>query len=129
MEGKKGEPTGSGCTGSQETKRPAPPLSPWLPGDSAQRQKSPGARSFSPSHVLPPFSSLGVGSSHGFLSFCTKFVWERRPFPPYALRGLKSNSVSCLLKLLVLESSKFLSSLFSRFFYLLLWFLMLFCAT
>ena len=128
MEGKKGEPIGSGCVGSQETKRQAPPS---LPGGQATvlRQKSPGARSFSPSHVLPPFSYLGEGSSHGFLSFCTKFVWERRPFPPYAFRGLKSNSVSCLLKLLVLESSKFLSSLFSRFFHLLLWWLMLFCTT
>jgi len=86
----------------------------------------------------PLLLSLSVPSSlpslvdvlgHGFLSSCKEIVLERRPFPPCALGAFKLNPVSCLLEFLVLDSSKFLSSLFPGFTHMLLCSLRIFFAT
>ena len=101
-------------------KKASAPLSPWWPGDSAQKTEEPRRPLLLSLFVPSSLSSLGDVLGHGFLSSCKEIVWERRPFPPCALGAFKLNPVSCLLEFLVLDSSKFLSSLFPGFTHMLL---------
>ena len=72
---------------------PSPLLLPVFSFPSRKNRRGCSSRRPLPVLHLPPSSPLGLGISHGGLSFCIGIRREWRPHPPLALRALDFDSI------------------------------------